>query len=391
MQPEHACQWWYWSGRLRSSTGRAYGFQAAFFAAEAVRGVLWGQMAHWALVDLDSGEFHSDSRVWLGAPRRIEGRFQLETPRRSALLGGRSGGSPSAFAVGGDGDDRLCLRLADLSLDLRARGGPVALHYDGGAHDYAFGGYTYYYSRPRMAGIGELCRGSVREAVTGDVWFDRQYGDLTGALAEGWQWLSIHLDDGVQIMVFGWNRTAAERFASITDAAGRTRWQGPHELRLEPHGRWRSPRSGIEYPCAWRLHTDVHVLDVRAAVPDQEMSGTAWLGPVYWEGACEVSGSHRGVAYVELLGSLPPALAEHVRPGRTHEGPLSRAVAGVLRHPAVALGLATGVGWVAAHVPGLRPRFAVPPRADQPGRALGEVAHQDHQEPLRWTSHARAM
>lgn len=49
--------------------------------------------------------------------------------------------------------------------------------------------------------------------------------------------------------------------------------------------------------------------------PAQEMNSATWLGPVYWEGACTVTGSHRGVAYVELLGSLaPPALARAVRP-----------------------------------------------------------------------------
>lgn len=337
VQPEQSCQWWYWSGQLRTGSGRGYGFQLAFFAAEAVRGVLWGQMAHWALVDLESGRFRSDSRVWLGAPRRIEGRFALETPRGEAS------------AVGGDGDDRACLRLRDVSLDLRVRGGPVALHYEGHVHDYAFGGHTYYYSRPRMAVTGELCRGSTREAVSGDAWFDRQYGDLTGALVEGWQWLSIHLDDGEQLMVFGWNREASERFASVTDAAGRTRWLGPEEFQLEPRERWRSPRSGIDYPCAWRLRTDAHALEVRARVRDQEMNGSGWLGPVYWEGACEVSGTHRGVAYVELLGSLPPAITGCLR--------RSKAATRVLMRPVVALGLATGVGRVASRLAALRPSF----------------------------------
>lgn len=66
VQPEHACQWWYWSGQLRGEAGGRYGFQAAFFAAEALRGALWGQMAHAAIVDLERGRFASESRLWLG-------------------------------------------------------------------------------------------------------------------------------------------------------------------------------------------------------------------------------------------------------------------------------------------------------------------------------------
>ncbi|HVH99096.1 MAG TPA: lipocalin family protein [Enhygromyxa sp.] len=339
VQPEHRCQWWYWSGQLSTRAGRRYGFQLAFFAAEAMRGVLWGQMAHWALVDVDGGRFASGSRVWLGAPRRIEGRFALESPR----------GEVSAF--GGDGRDRVQLELGELSLDLHARGGPVVPHYDGRAHAYAFGGYTFYYSRPRMLGSGQLRRGSLREEVEGEVWFDRQYGELSCALLEGWQWLSIHLDDGGQIMVFAFNREHGERFASLTDASGHTRWLGPAEFQLAALEHWRSPRSGVEYPCAWRLQTDAHELEVRTGVLAQEMNGRGWWGPVYWEGACEVSGSHRGRAYVELLGSLGDGLARAVRPDRRDR--LARA----LRHPTVALALATGVGRASGLLARVRPSF----------------------------------
>jgi hypothetical protein len=296
-------------------------------------------MAHWALVEVDTGRFTSGSRVWLGAPRRIEGRFALTSPD----------GHVSAF--GGDGLDRVQLRLDELDLDLHASGGPVVPHYEGRAHEYAFGGYTYYYSRPRMIGRGELRRGGSRESVEGEVWFDRQFGELSCALIEGWQWLSIHLDSGEQIMLFSFNRELGERFASVTDAQGHTRWLGPAEVKLEVLEHWRSSRSGVEYPCAWRLRTDAHVLELRTHVLAQEMNGPTWWGPIYWEGACEVFGSHRGRAYVELLGSLVPWLAGAAR-GDRHE-----LLARMLRHPTVALGLATAVGRASGLLASLRPHF----------------------------------
>lgn len=343
VQPEHPCQWWYWSGQLRAASGRRHGFQLACFAAEAVRGLLWGQMAHWAVVALDAGTFTSDSRVWLGAPRRIEGRFMLETP----------GGEVSA--LGGDGHDRLRLGAA-CGLDLTLRGAEVVPHYEGRRHDYAFGGYTYYYSRPRMVATGVIGRGAARERVEGEVWFDRQYGALSPALIEGWQWFSVHLDDGQQLMIFGFNRAACERFSVVVGADGRARRLGPDEVRVEVLERWRSPRSGVDYPCAWRVHTDAHALELRAPVRAQEMNGAGWLGPVYWEGACTVSGSHRGVAYVELLGSLAPALARAMRPERGASGP--RALLGrALQHPTVTLALATAAGRLARVCAPLRPSF----------------------------------
>lgn len=344
VQPDHPSQWWYWSGQLRGASGRRYGVQAAFFAAEAVRGLLWGQMAHWALVDLDASAFRSGSRVWLGAPRRIEGRFELASP------------AGEVSAVGGDGLDRLTLGLGDLTLDVTARGEHVVPHYDGGRHDYAFGGYTYYYSRPRMIARGTLRRGACEERVTGDLWFDRQFGALSNALLEGWQWFCVHLDDGTQLMIFDFNREPSERFAVLVDDDGHGRRLGPDAVRVAAIARWRSPRSGVEYPCAWRIRTTTHDLVVRPGTGAQEMNGHRWLGPIYWEGACAVSGSHQGVAYVELLGSLAPALALAARPagpGDLPRGWLGRA----LRHPTVTLALATAVGRVARRVAPLRPAF----------------------------------
>lgn len=357
VQPEHPSQWWYWSGHLHGASGSRYGVQLAYFAAEAVRGLLWGQMAHWAVVQLDRQEFASASRVWLGAPRRIEGRFALQSP----------GGEVSAF--GGDGRDRLRLVLGALSLDLRAQGRHVVPHYEGRRHDYAFGGYTYYYSRPRMLAVGELRRGDARERVEGELWFDRQYGALSCAMIEGWQWFCVHLDDAAQLMIFRFNREAGERFAVLVGADGRSRWLGPDALQIDVLAHWRSPRSGIDYPCAWRVRTDLHDLELRTPVRAQEMNGAAWLGPVYWEGACTVSGSHRGVAYVELLASLASALARAVRPDRPQSA-LTRA----MQHPTVTLALATAVGRVARVFTPLRPTF---PEGQvehaTPGRTLIDV------------------
>ena len=68
---------------------------------------------------------------------------------------------------------------------------PPALHYGGMAHDYVCGGYTYYYSRPRMAATGTLTLDGKALEVSGTVWFDRQFGDLNAVVHRGWQWFAI--------------------------------------------------------------------------------------------------------------------------------------------------------------------------------------------------------
>lgn len=337
VQPDQPCQWWYWSGNLRAASGRRFGFQLAFFAAEAVRGLLWGQMVHFALVDVEAQRFVARSRVWLGAPRRIVDRFALASP----------GGEAQAW--GGGGEDRLVLRGEGSCLDLRASGGPLALHYEGRSHAYAFGGSSYYYSRTAMQARARLHLDGRDEALQGEVWFDRQFGELMPALCEGWQWCSLHLESGEQLMVFGFERTPDERFAAHTDRQGRTRWLRGDAIGLEVVETWRSDATGIAYPAAWRLTTPDHALLVRACPAAQEMAGRRWWGPVYWEGACEVSGSARGQGYVELLGAAAPALAR-----------LRARVPALVEHPALGLGLATVVGRASARLASLRPRFDGP-------------------------------
>jgi hypothetical protein len=210
-----------------------------------------------------------------------------------------------------------------------------------------------------------LARGTVRqgrrhERVTGVLWFDRQFGDLSNALIAGWQWFCAHLDDGTQLMIFDFNRAPSEHLAVLVGRDGHARPLDRDAVQVAATARWRSPRSGVEYPGAWRIRTATHDLVIRPGAAAQEMNGPGWLGPIYWEGACDVSGSHRGVAYVELLGALAPALARAARPARPGDEPrgwLGRA----LRHPTVSLAVATAVGRAARRLASLRPAFPLQP------------------------------
>ena len=57
--------------------------------------------------------------------------------------------------IGGNGKDKLSFVNEQYSLDLDLSSTkPAAVHYDGKKHEYAFPGYTYYYSRTRMLGDG---------------------------------------------------------------------------------------------------------------------------------------------------------------------------------------------------------------------------------------------
>jgi predicted secreted hydrolase len=134
----------------------------------------------------------------------------------------------------------------------------------------------------------------------------------TSALSSGqigWDWFSIQLQDGTDLMVFQIRRDdgSIDPFSSGTLVApGRETLTLPvdaFDIRVEDT--WRSPRSSAEYPARWRLRVPAQNLELEIApfIADQEMD----LSYAYWEGAVRVNGTMNGVSvsgsgYVEMTG-----------------------------------------------------------------------------------------
>ena len=64
---------------------------------------------------------------------------------------------------------------------------------------------------------------------------------------------------------------------------------------------WKSEKTGAVYPVRWRVQVPSRAIDigVRPVLDNQELA----LAPLtYWEGAIDISGSAKGVGYLELTG-----------------------------------------------------------------------------------------
>jgi predicted secreted hydrolase len=139
---------------------------------------------------------------------------------------------------------------------------------------------------------------------------DHEYGtSALGPELTGWDWFSLQLSDGSEVMLYALRRIDGSRdsFSSGTLIApdGSARALTSDEFSIQATGQWRSPRTGGAYPAGWIVtvpRADLR-LTVTPLLADQEMRTSL----PYWEGAVRVSGTRSaqavtGNGYVELTG-----------------------------------------------------------------------------------------
>jgi RND superfamily putative drug exporter len=309
-------EWWYYTGHLTDDQGSRYGFEFVVFRVE--RGgfpVAWA--SHLAVTDEGRDAFHFAQRVEFGEQVDLEalGRpgfsFRIAAPSANWEMSGSDGHDRllatttalEAAAAGSPGGLGM-----DLELDATK---PPALHDGDGWVDFGAGGSSYYYSRTAMDTSGSVTLGDRTFDVTGSAWFDHQWGDFIAVGGGGWDWFAINLDDGTDLML-SLNRDIDGSYpivyGTLVDAAGRSRNLPRETFGVEITDRWLSPRTGADYPAAWRITIPGEDLEItlRPTVADQELD-TRVTTSIYWEGSQVVEARRGdkalgGEAYVELTG-----------------------------------------------------------------------------------------
>jgi predicted secreted hydrolase len=325
--PGFRSEWWYFTGQLVTPDGRRrFGYQLTIFrqalapegpgalpraSAWATRQVYLG---HLALADLDGGRFLAFERTareglrLAGATATplhvwVEDWEIAAADATSARVTLHAHGLPDGVAA------TAPVTLA-LEVDLAAGRGPV-LQGDRGLSRKGPepGNASYYYSYTRLPTRGDLQVGESRFRVSGDSWLDREWStSALGPELAGWDWLSLSLDDGRDLMVYRLRRrdgsATAESLATLIGPDRRTRLLAAGAYRFDGTGTWQSP-AGARYPAGFRLEIPDErlTLEVTPLLPDQELR----LGFRYWEGAVTARGRVgdaplTGRGYLELTG-----------------------------------------------------------------------------------------
>lgn len=317
--PAYRTEWWYYTGHLQATDGRAFGFELTFFRRALppeevkTRPSRWSvtqlYLAHFAVTDIKARRFHFAeklSRAGLGKAGADESRLHVWIDDWQATA--PAAASPAQTLQAHDGEYSLTLALDQDK--------PVVIHgLDGiSQKGTAPGQASHYYSLTRLATTGRLTIGKESFDVTGTSWMDHEFGSAElGAEVVGWDWFSIQLADRTELMLYRLRRRdgAADPVSSGTMVFvdGHTRHLTLADFRIEADGSWTSPSSKATYPRTWRVaipSLDLS-LEVTPRVADQELRTSRSTQVTYWEGAVAVSGTKHGEAiqgqgYVELTG-----------------------------------------------------------------------------------------
>ncbi|MFA7647204.1 MAG: carotenoid 1,2-hydratase [Phenylobacterium sp.] len=307
--PAFRTEWWYVTGWLEDEQGRPLGFQVTFFRSRtgadpanpsrfSPQQILF---AHAAVSDPQEGRLIHDqrtARAGFGLAEAKVGDADVVIDdwrlRRDAdgTIRTRTGGE--AFA--------LDLTLAPTQPVLPQ--GEAGFSRKGPLPSQA----SWYYSLPQLKVSGTLTRGRRAQAVTGTAWLDREWSStLLDPAAVGWDWTGLNLPDGGALMAF-----------QVRDAEGRALWAGGSlrgadgslvrfasgDVRFTALRRWRSPRTGGDYPVSQEVAVRTPAGERRwrlsPLMDDQELDSRASGGPIYWEGAVSAPDGARG--YLELTG-----------------------------------------------------------------------------------------
>ena len=297
-------EWWYYTGRLVTEDGHGYGVEASVFHISLAPFfvIADGWAAHFAVLDEATGAFVYEQTQRLGIPPfggLRPGGFDLKTSLMQI--------------TGSDGQDRIQAAMEDgpyaLDLTLEDERGPI-VHEGNGYVPYGRNGRSFYYSRPRMRASGTLRVDGRSHDVSGTMWFDRQWGWSLITPGVRWDWFSLRLDDGTDVMLFAFRNTPEPvAFGWHIPDVGEPVWLSADDFVITPTAWWTSPRLAATYPVAWNIHVIPQdlTLAVTAAADDQELDVRASTFNTYWEGLCNLTGTHAGrpvtgLAYVELTG-----------------------------------------------------------------------------------------
>jgi predicted secreted hydrolase len=312
-------EWWYYTGHAKTETGNQFGFELVFFKRRTdldkfgpVPMRLMGNpiyFAHFAITDYEQKSFKYAHRK--SANGWLDDKATASEKHYYLRLGDwtirESHGDHIMHASIGD----------DLIFEASLRPGNKVVLNGKNKDGVSFkdkGQASRYFSLTRMKLDGDITLNGETEHFSGNAWMDKEFGTWTPTEKQkGWDWFSIQLDNETDLMLYqlrdSKNNVSDYSSAVLVQKDGSFEPLSHEEFEVKPTGYWKSKNSGATYPSGWEITIDKKSikLNITPVIPDQELDTRGTTMIIYWEGACEVSGTMEdsdvtGKSYVELVG-----------------------------------------------------------------------------------------
>ena len=300
-------EWWYITANLKDADGQSFGVQWTLFRNALPR----------PKNAANSEQGWSNRNLWMGhaAVTSQDQHYAAERYARGGV--GQAGVTLTPFSAWIDnwslsssasGDEPL----ADMHLQARGPQFNYRLHLtsarppvlqgkQGLSQKSEQGQASYYYSQPFFQADGSLEIDGKAYQVSGPAWLDREWSSqpLTSEQT-GWDWFSLHLSDGTEVMLYRMRQKDGEPYLTGTwiNADGSTELLQASDIALEPDDT--SDVEGRDMPTRWSVKIPGKGVEVSV----QALNPQAWMNLQipYWEGPVQVTGSQKGVGYLEMTG-----------------------------------------------------------------------------------------
>ena len=310
--PDYRIEWWYLTANLKDREGRQWGLQWTLFrqalSPQQVESgwesnQMW--MAH-AAITTPEGHFY-EQRFARGGIGQAGVNQISEDGYFNAWIDDWQWRSDSAGLL----PARLSFNVGEreVNLLLESTGELMKNGDDGYSQKSQLGQASYYYSQPHIRVRGFVNQGLEKNYLNGQGWLDREWSSQP--LAEnqqGWDWFSLHLDDGEKLMIYQVRNNDGQHWLSGSwiDPRGKASSLDKSAISLNsvttrsvPTGKNRAR----ELPMEWQLA----LVDQQRSWRIRPLYDQQWMDTQfpYWEGVVLVEdeqGRRSGVGYMELTG-----------------------------------------------------------------------------------------
>lgn len=330
--PDYRIEWWYITGHFNASpageptkkSSRKFGFQATFFRiAGDAPGDRQFYMAHMALTDIRSQKFYHEEKLNHEGWDAGSSKDYLNTHNGNWSLV-QDIANPSSFlaslkaTIGAD---------VTMKFQFSHEGDPVIFGKNGvSLKGDAPDARSLYITFPKLMTSGTLTLMGQSYDISGMSWMDHEISSSQLAPDQiGWNWASIHLDDGRSVMVYMMRKNDQSKdpysFFNVIEADNKSVTEyAAKDFSWTPDQWWESEMTGSKYPISSKIRiiSKSPLSGHRPPLPEefhlkplmkaQEMESKV-SNVHYWEGACDVvdsMGVKIGRAYVELTGYGSP-------------------------------------------------------------------------------------